>query len=421
MKILLAHFQIQDYGGIVNYSEFLARGFKKLGHTVSSLMLKNKGKSGVPKTKDRELEEGWEYGEGLDLWMHQKKGWEGMNQLNYVTDINTWYHHYCDGYDLIIYIVPVPTKSKDTAKDTAWMKLFEGGMAHQIAVVHDGNMQKLYPHIYSICEKLDGIICVHDAAFNSCSVLPVRRAFIPNAHDVSNLCKTKPENRINGFVSLQTFKRWKRVDDLIRAIPHMSLDTKSTICGGGIEYHYMTSKTKVKPEYLDELGTPIWDNALDHGMKFLGYVTTSERDKLLSNNRLLIDPSWSKNYSELGSHFNRVMLEAMVKGCIPVCTDLGMKNSLLFKKNINYIEVPYDCPPQHYANIIDEALSDTGKLARMQQANFKLLEAFDMSNIAGAIIEFSFDRKAGITGKPTEQFLKAVAKNMEHFDEFFNL
>ena len=28
MRVLLAHFKIQDYGGIVNYSEYLARGLK---------------------------------------------------------------------------------------------------------------------------------------------------------------------------------------------------------------------------------------------------------------------------------------------------------------------------------------------------------------------------------------------------------
>lgn len=45
MKVLLAHFQIQDWGGIVNYSEFLARGLKAQGHEVDSVMLKNKGKN----------------------------------------------------------------------------------------------------------------------------------------------------------------------------------------------------------------------------------------------------------------------------------------------------------------------------------------------------------------------------------------
>jgi len=101
------------------------------------------------------------------------------------------------------------------------------------------------------------------------------------------------------------------VDDLVRAIPYMQPNHRKIVCGGGIEYHYMTSKTKCKAEYLDELGTPIWDEALASGMEYMGYVDTQERDSILSKVKLLIDPSWSHSYSKLGAHFNRVMVEAM--------------------------------------------------------------------------------------------------------------
>jgi len=418
MKVLLAHFQIQDYGGIVNYSEYLARGLKEQGHLVHPVMLKNKGASGTPKAVDRSQQDGWEFGPGLGLWMHQKKGWQGMEQINYVTDIEDW-QFTSDLYDLVIYIVPVPTCSKDTKGDTAWLRLFDLEWSKQIVIVHDGNMQKLYPHILSICDKIDGIVCVHDAAFNSCSVLPVRRAFIPNPHEynAAEVAKVKPvSEREDSLISLQTFKRWKRVDDLIRAIPYMDGFTDKIICGGGIEYHYMTSKTKVKPEYLDEWGARIWDNAVAAGMDYKGYVTTGERDQLLSDCKLLVDPSWSKTYSEHGAHFNRVMIEAMVKGCIPVCTDLGMKNSALFKPNINYIEIPYDSDPKDYAGIIDGAMSDTELLQSIQNNNKSLLALFDKRHIADAIIEFS-NSLTGDVGKATEKLKKDCDRKMDHFHD----
>lgn len=416
MKILLAHFQIQDFGGIVNYSEYLARGFKELGYEVDCLMLKNKGVSGIPKTKDRSLDDGWEFGEGLGLWMHQKSGWEGMYQLNYASNLTIW-EDICDDYDLIIYVVPVPTCTKATKGDDKWLRLFDVPLGQQLAIVHDGNMQKLYPHIIKICNKIDGIICVHDAAYNSCEVLPVPRTFIPNPHDISPPYIVEMDEREDGFVSLQTFKRWKRVDDLIRAIPFMDGFTEKNICGGGIEYCYMTSKTKCKAEYHDEKGNRIWDNAINNGMKFLGYVTTEERDFLLQNNKLLIDPSWSKKYSELGCHFNRVMVEAMAHGCVPVCTDLAMRDSMLFQADVNYIEIPFDIEPCGYADIIDDNLANTKKLQRMQEVNLKLVAQFDKRIIATRIIDFSADPTLKI-GKVTEEIIMAANKKMNHFEDF---
>lgn len=417
MRVLLAHFQIQNWGGIVNYSEFLARGLKANGHDVDSVMLKNKGKTGYNKTKDRSETQGWEFGPGLGLWMHQKSGWDGMYQLNYTTDVMSGDSWKAD-YDLVIYIVPVPTCSKATKGDEGWLKLFRNSSAKQIAVVHDGNMQKLYPHLLNVCEELDGIVCVHDASFNSCDVLPVRRTFIPNPHDYDPLCDITPiSERTDGFVSMQTFKRWKRVDDLVRAIPFMDDFHEKIICGGGIEYHYMTSETKCKSIYKDEDGNRIWDNAVKSGMDFRGYITTVERDTILQDVKLLIDPSWSLKYSELGAHFNRVMVEAMSWGCIPVCTDLGMKNSILFKPGVNYIEVPYDIDPEGYANIVDEALVDNELLERIQQNNLELMESFDKDNISKAIVEFATG-ESGDIGKPTEKLIADAARKMEHFDEF---
>lgn len=422
MRVLLAHFQIQDYGGIVNYSEYLARGLQVEGHEVSAVMLKNKGVTGFPKkTKDRSREDDWEFGHGLGLWMHQKKGWEGMYQLNYTTDVMDGESWTAD-YDLVIYIVPVPTCTKATKGDEAWLRLFNNSSAKQLAIVHDGNMRKLYPHILEVCDKLDGIVCVHDASFNSCDVLPIRRAFIPNPHEADEfLCIQPMDARNDGFVSLQTFKRWKRVDDLIRAIPHMDMLNEKIMCGGGIEYHYMTSQTKCKKDYLDADGFKIWDNAVEAGMEYKGYVTTEERDKLLQEYKLLVDPSWSHKYSELGCHFNRVMVEAMYNGCVPVCTDLAMKDSMLFEAGVNYIEIKYDTSPEEYAEILDDALVDTDKLQEMQENNFKLIKQFDSDIIAARIINFAFDIEIDSTeriGSVLAEFEQASAKKMEHFDEF---
>jgi len=417
MRILITHFHIQDWGGIVNYSEFMARGLKQLGHTVDSVMLKNKGITGVPKIKDRSGQQGWEYGDGLGLWMHQKSGWEGMFQLNYAANMEQW-GDTADSYDLILHHIPVPTCTKANKGDEAWLQVFKNHMTPQLVVVHDGNMQKLYPHILNIVDDIEGVVCVHDAAFNSCSVLPVRRAFIPNPHNVpEDLSVKEPYDRSDTILSLQTFKRWKRVDDLIRAIAYMDEFTNKMICGGGIEYHYMTSKDKCKPEYINEDGSRIWDKALLNGMDYLGYITTEERDKHLSDAKLLVDPSWSKNYSKLGCHFNRVMVEAMIQGCVPVCTDLAMKGSFLFEANRNYIEIPYDSTPEQYAKILDDAIEDECLLHGIQDNNIKMLSLFACETIAQTVLDFA-DGQGGEVGEVTDEIYAAAEKKMEHFDEF---
>ena len=321
-------------------------------------------------------------------------------------------------YDLIIYVVPVPTCSKATKSDADWTRLFNSS-AKQLAVVHDGNMQNLYPHLLEMCDDLDGIICVHDASYNSCSVLPIPRMLIPNPHEYDPLADITPmSDRTDGFVSMQTFKRWKRVDDLVRAIPFMKTVDEKIICGGGIEYHYMTSKTKCKPEYHNEAGEKIWDKAVEAGMDYRGYITTVERDTILQDVKLLIDPSWSLKYSELGAHFNRVMLEAMSWGCVPVCTNLGMKNSMFFKANENYIEVPYNCTPEDYACIIDKAMGDEGLLTKIQQNNLDIMEQFSKEVIAAKIIDFVNDTSTGEFGEPTQKIVDASSRKMLHFEDF---
>lgn len=416
MNIILAHHQIQDWGGIVNYTENLIVGLRSHGHTCTPVMLKNKGVSGIPKIKDRSLDAGWEIGAGTGLQIHQKQGWEGMPSINYIKEFTTW-NDITDSADLIIWIIPVPTCTKANKGDIAWVDLYES-MVPQVCVIHDGNMPKLYPHLLNLCQRglLDGIVCVHDAAYNSAKVLPVRRILLPNPHNVEEVDDTPVSERDEGLVSLQTFKRWKRVDDLIRAIPYMATTHDKIICGGGIEYHYLTSDTKCKKEYMTQDGDRIWDVAEMYGMDFKGYVTTEERDELLSTNRLLVDPSWSKNYSGYGAHFNRVMIEAMVKGCVPVCTDLAMRDSSLFVAGKHYLEIPYDISPEGYGKQLSEWIENTTLLGLIQNNNFDLLWLFNREYIASKLVEFALGN-LGAIGDSTPELEAACEKKLAHFED----
>ena len=186
----------------------------------------------------------------------------------------------------------------------------------------------------------------------------------------------------------------------------------------------MTSEDKCKKDYMLEDGSRIWDNALEAGMEYKGYVNTEDRDFLLQNNKLLVDPSWSKNYSELGCHFNRVMVEAMAHGCVPVCTDLAMKDSRLFKAGINYIEIPYDCSSGEYAGILSGTIDNYELLLEIQQNNLELVMLFESRYIADNILAFAFGEDLDnnfvtSVGQLTDDVKSKADKKMQHFDELW--
>ncbi|MCH9712862.1 MAG: hypothetical protein K0U20_09585 [Proteobacteria bacterium] len=415
MKILITTYKIQDLGGIINYNETLAKGFKDLGHEVDAMVLKNKGKTGPGRVKDESAHahNGWEWGTGLNCWMHQKSGWEGLDELNYSEDISAW-KRLVKNYDLIVHSISVPTATKQTVDDSAWIEVYDH-LTPQICVIHDGNMPKLYPHLHFMKEKLMGLACVHDAAFNSCSVLDIPRRLIANPHNLTSNEIYPPWERTNSVVSVQTFKRCKRADKFVRMVPHLYDGNSAILCGTGIEYHYMVSKEKVKMDYLEKDGSRIWENAVESGMDYRGVVNSGNRDRIFSQSKLFVDFSYSKSHNSHGSVFNRTMIEAMIQGCVPVMSDLTMQDNSLFKEGVNYISIPFDADPKDHAKLVDEAMRDEERLYLIQENNIRTVERFERSIIAQEIIELGFGQLKTTIGKPTKEFIANAERKLSHF------
>lgn len=423
MKILMTLFKIQDYGGLVNETETYTKGFKELGHDVTNITLVNNSR-GYQKGRGRDYtgKPGYEIGIGTGLWIHHKGGWSGMDTFGYNGRINEWIE-FAEQFDLIIHQISVPTKTKQTKGCSDWINLYDV-MVPQIAVVPDANFQKLYPHLYRVMNQLEGVICVHEAGYNSCEKLPIRRALVPSPHIIPEECDPSPvDMRQDGFISVQNFKPIKRVEDLIKAIPHMDPSTQKIVAGGGIEYHYMTSKTKVKKQYLDEFGVPIWDNALENGMEFIGYIDNNTRNTIMDDQKLLIDSSWSERYYSLGPHFNRTFVEAMIAGCVPVCTDKGLGGSRILKAGEHYIETPWDATPEEYAKLIEDALADEELLEEIQQNNIEFLPNFSHHQCCQWIIDFANgEDNVGLFGEveigTLDKDIQAASdKAMLHFED----
>ncbi len=413
MKFLMTLFQIQDYGGIINHAEHLAAGLKQLGHEVDFVMLVPREKIVQRRAPPKDRNKYRKLGTGY--WFHQGRGWYGLPRVPYLSK-----HHRdafkqkCSKYDAVLWHIPVPTLSKENKGVADWLEVYDGG-SKNIAIVHDGNLPELYPHLNYVADKFHAAACVHESAVNSGTMLGIPRKLIVNPFDLTGLDKWTNFDTRKGFVAIQVFKAWKRVDTLIRAIPHMQTKEPKFVGGEGIEYRYMTSQDKCKPKYFDEAGDRIWDKALRFGMTHMGTVPGDVTFQTLREAKLQIDPSYSKKYSSFGAHFNRTTVEAMICGAVPLATDWGMARSRVFAAGKNYIEIPAGCKPQVFADIVDNALTDKNQWLRIKEQNLERVQLFDMRNVAQQYVDLVASTADCELGAPDELAITRCNKNLDFF------
>ncbi|KYK24171.1 hypothetical protein AYK24_06585 [Thermoplasmatales archaeon SG8-52-4] len=416
MKIAITMYMINNLGGIVNHLENCAHGFRELGHTVHYYILTpKKAPTKNPDISGLKRKDGWTQGAfGI---FHQYNGWRLDKK---------WYLSYKDEelakrsadvlskYDMILWEMPVPRKNVENKGNPHWLHLY-GSCDKNVSVFRDGHLFT-YPHITAVLKYFDGFGCNHVCGYRIAKNIATPRALIFSPHDTSKKYKKKYNQRTPGFLSLQTFKGWKHVDDLIRAIPYMPAHLKKYVAGGGIEYAYMTSKDKCKPEYFarkkedpDYIGKDgterIFNRAMDYGMNWLGWIIEAKRDRILKSVRCLIDPSWNKSFAKHGDHFNRVTTDGMLQGCIPVARNLGVADNakgegVIFTPNKNYIMIPYNATPREFADIVDYANSLKPNEAHfIQHNNFRLLQHFDRVRVAQQYIDMANGKSTGFFGK----------------------
>ncbi len=413
MKFLMTLFQIQDYGGIINHAEYLALGMKELGHTVDFRVLVPRDKIVQRTSVPKDIHEYSTLGTGYKF--HQARGWYGIPKVPYLSKYHrNIFKEKCSEYDAVLWHIPVPTMSKDNKDVYQWLDLYDNGTKN-IAIIHDGNLPELYPHLLKVADQFHACACVHESAFISGDILPIPRKLILNPFQMKSYPDYLPFHRRNGFAAIQVFKAWKRVDTLIRAIPYMSTTESKMVGGEGIEYRYMTSKDKCKPKYFNSEGERIWDIALQCGMEHLGTVRNEVVLEHLRKVKLQIDPSYSKKYSSFGAHFNRTTVEAMIQGAVPMATDWGMKNSKIFTAGQNYIEIPAECPPSLFADIIDDGLTNQRQWEEIVENNYELCKLFDMKNVAQDYVSLVKSETEVQIGKPTPETVQKCNKNLHFF------
>jgi len=382
MRILIALFDIEDLGGIIEHTEHLMWGFKEIGVECDLMQMCWSEKISDQRRVDISR---IQYG-ASGIPYDQKRGWifpkEKRIPYKGKENIKKW-KKIADKYDLIIWTIPVPSSGKKSKDDEDWIELYNTSTP-QVAIIHDGNFERTYKKLQYVINDIDILVGVHPCAYNSIGIDKQKKLILnPQANIKNRTYRDKFNKKIPGWLSLQTFKAWKRVEDVVGSVRYQKNKWLKLVAGGGIEYHYMTSKNKVKDQYLHKDGKRIWEEAENNGMKYLNYLQSDKRDKLLRLTRFLIDCSWSKKYSQHGEHFNRVTVEAMISGAVPICRRWSDKPEIILP-GINYVELPpVGSSFKEIAQCIDGAVGMGKKeYEEYRDNNYELINKFDAIKIA---------------------------------------
>lgn len=389
MRICLAFYPIMDPGGLTNNNSNLCAGLQELGHETDTILLlprttvPRNGVSGGKGTVcpytgfEHDQMRGYTWPVKACVPYRGEALWTAIDRLN--------------TYDLIIWQIPVPTKKQENLGNMDWMQLYKHATPPQVAYVHDGNLIDGYPWMSLIAPYLKGVGGVNHAALHSCKQLSVKYSLTPSPQPVMempDLSLSAWQEKYPGFLSLQTFKAWKHVPELVAAIPHVSQGVLKYLAGKGIDYHYLTSKTKCK-------WPGIWDAAVAEGMEYLGVITNHMRDETLRGLTCLVDPSWSKKYATIGDHYNRVTVEAIKCGALPVVRPLGISTNLegqgeVFKAGVNCYAIPQGCTPAQYGEALTEACTlPYNAWSKLMENAAQLLPMWDRKNVAQTFIDLS--------------------------------
>lgn len=437
MKIMMVMHTFNNFGGIINHCEHLMAGLKELGHEVTFAYLKGT-KTVRPVEIPSTLKEGYEIGVGSGYPVHQGDGWIAPYYSYLVKDSINQFVDDANKHDIVIWQSIFGFKNKDTEKYLDWLPMIEKVKTKQVAIIHDANLKKLYPWIQKFEQHFAGLACVHPAAYDSADFMNVPRALILNPQDIAGVPETPPfANRENKILSIQTFKRWKRVDDLIRAVPYMP-NVKTLVGGYGIEAAYMMSKDKCKEEYYctkeydpdateDRLNKRIWENAEVGNFEYLGFISGKKRDEILATSKFLVDPSWSNTF---GEHFNRVVIDAMRIGAVPIAINYGVSNNeegmgVVLKAGINYCMIKKGSTPKQYGEKIQEFCDmSENDYRQIQLNNYELIKQFDRKVIAQHYIDLADQKPTGYLNelKTKSNHDTVVIKNANKmFEEHFEV
>ena len=433
MKVLIADFYITKYGGIVEYVASMLKAFSDLGCEVDIAQMNPASIS--QKSYDRKVAEfesgehqrkikfhsqagGYTKDEITGYWRNNYYGYflPPSNRIGvYESDAIEHWRKLVKDIDIILWNF-MPTKSSAWEKKDRnfdfWYKFFDlPSSIKQVFLVHDAYFNIRASNVSALKGKISFLACAHLAAYQCCSEIGIPRCLMLNprylSDDMKMPIKVKDKREID-FFAAHMFKSMKQMEELIAAIPYIN-NKKSynvQIAGTGIEYSYMTSRDKIKKNYVcnrhrdpdlpEELDSKIslWDRAVQFGMLYNGQMSGSDVIRSLKNTKFAIDPSWSEHYAHYcNTHINGFIIEAMLNGAYPVLRDYRglVKDADVYDPlfdEIKSIKIPWDATPKQFAEYLEDAMNmSNGKFLKDTKHNFEVVrELFNAKKNAVEII-----------------------------------
>lgn len=470
MKVLIADFQISKYGGIVEYVASMLKAFRDLGCEVDVAQMTPA--STTQKVYDKKIREfesgehqrkikfhsqqgGYQKDETVPYWRNNYYGYflPPSNRIGVYEEnaVERW-RKLVEDVDIILWNF-MPTKSsawdRKDRKFDFWHEFFDlPSSIKQVFLVHDAYFNVRASNISAFKDKILFLACAHLAAYQCCSEIGIPRSLILNprylSDDMHMPIKVKNKRNVD-FFAAHMFKSMKHMEELIAAIPYINKGVenrfRAVIAGTGIEYSYMTSKDKIKSNYLctckrdPNLPTKLdgkislWDRAVKYGMEYNGQMSGVSVIEMLKNTKFAIDPSWAEHYANYcNTHINGFIIEAMLNGAYPVLRDYRglVKNAEevydpLFEE-IRAIYIPWNATPKQFADALKKAMRmEPKKFLKDTKHNFEIVkECFNAKKNAIEIIRLckggrKLVKKELEKGKDSDNVKRITNDIMENF------
>ena len=471
MKILIADFEIANYGDIVEHVAAKVKALKALGHEVDIVQLSPSQttqkfydkkiaefKSGAfqNKIKINSQGGGYEYDEATGYWRNNYYGFflPPSNRIGvFEPDALQRWHKLVEDVDLIMWNF-MPTKSsawnREGVKFDFWWKFFDlpTDKVRQMFIVHDAYFDVRASNVTALKDKIMFLECAHIAAYQCCKNIGIPRTLLLNPRyleDDEKMPVRMMNKRKTDFFAAHIFKSMKHVDDLIRAVPWLNQNSYDEeysvkIAGSGIEQAYMVAPTKCKEPYKVSAkrdpdihpsfyGQKIWDVGVKYGMEYLGQISGEQVRENLLNAKFAVDPSWADHYANYcRTHINGFIIEAMLCGCYPVLRDYkglvkgGEEIYDPLFESIRAIIIPWDATPKQFAEALKEARRmSPAKYLRDTKYNFELVyELFNAKTNMKEVLRIvrggdKLVRKELECGRDSENVKRISSEIMEDF------
>lgn len=442
LRVLYVVPECSDIGGIAPSTEQILLGLRDNGYQAEFVHIratKNTLDSGTPNRRDYRGQ--WITGGGTGLPFHPVLGWGGLGWAAYNRQqIDNLVDH-MNKFDVVIWGAAFGFNTDWYRGRHDWADLFTKVRAKKVIMLRDDHLWDAQGWYAYLDTYVDGWACVHKCSFDMAADMAAPRAIIPSPHDMGSVPHqvSGADDRFRTLFSIQNAKSWKKVDQLIRAVPYIR--TLNTILAGdGLVIRNMRappSGGKLKPGYtgnfrLDpdlpkhRVGKPIWNIATKSEMfTYTGPMNEKARDQTYRDALFGIDLS---NRTSTGQ-WNRVFIEAAKQGCVMMAVPRfmsGKDGDNFLQPGIHYLPVDPELTPKQLAAQIDDHCKNYGdnkqRYRKIQKTVRDLLPLFDRSKAARALVDLAMGKKpadAWAYAKGAKEHSERYTDGLESFGKLF--